>query len=276
MNIEGIKILTNEEYSNIKIFVIDYLSDELKNIIKAQLSTIRHGSVAVNENGNFYSYKNVLNNFLIEYNRKQEDQKLGLIGELLAHVLIKNYEDKLQTISILKNKEDSGFRKGFDIIFYDLNNDCIRYSEVKSGKVNAETTINDKNKERLSKATKDISDKLLSVDDYNDNRHDNRPLRYNFWNSAQIDIQLTVIDNDNKVYIQKLLDNDYNNHETNTKAIIVSVVFNENNDTLDLNEVIDFYEQHKNENFMDDVLIFSIQKHTYELIVDFLKGESYD
>ena len=43
----------------------------------------------------------------------------GMLGELLAHILINNYIEKLKVFSPYFNKEEANIRKGFDVLYID-------------------------------------------------------------------------------------------------------------------------------------------------------------
>ena len=129
MPIDGVRAIEQENYS---IFYVDRFSDEFKQIIREQLQGVWNGFAEADSLPEFYSYKNTLTSFLDRYNPKTEDIKKGMIAELLAHLLINLQDNNLTSLSILKNKEERSIKKGFDIIYCDIDNNKIWYSSALS------------------------------------------------------------------------------------------------------------------------------------------------
>lgn len=80
-NIEGVSFSKTDKYS---LFLILELSDEMKEIIRAQLATICHGENNVNAGYRMYSYKNTIKEFLKRYEDKPENIKIGMITRVLG------------------------------------------------------------------------------------------------------------------------------------------------------------------------------------------------
>jgi hypothetical protein len=102
-------ILEKDTKNGVYICYVEDFSDELKTKIREMLGSIWHGAVDSAERKQF-NYSSTVKRFLERYTEKTPDTKKGMIGELLAHLLIPNYVD-LQAISIMKNKEENSIRK---------------------------------------------------------------------------------------------------------------------------------------------------------------------
>ena len=100
------------------IIEIHYLSDELKNKIKNELTTICHGEYALISESNYFSFEETLIELVKHRIPKSEIKKIGAIGELLLNVIIRSFTD-LKIISPFFNVEERNVKKGFDIIAID-------------------------------------------------------------------------------------------------------------------------------------------------------------
>ena len=265
--IPGIDYLHDNTTKNAAVFFVNELSDELKQIIRDNLSKISYGeAVVADDSTGYFSYKATLQSFLENYNKKDSSLQKGLIGELIANILLRCYIDDLECISVAFNKEENNVKKGYDIVYFDKNKDCIRYSEVKSGEKNQEQTASDKNYLLLYNSKTDIVAKFTDK-------------RKKLWDSAITDAHLVIKDNTKQKFIAKLLQQDQIDNKKGKRkysAILISVLFCDINNKLDYQKVCNFANTTAQESLFDDVMVFSIQKSTYTKVVDFLKEESND
>jgi hypothetical protein len=260
MAINGIKIIEKPKYS---IFYIESLSDDFKEIIRTQLKGIWNGFAEADSLPRFYSYKNTLKEFIDRYNSKSSNIKKGMIGELIAHLILNNQDNGLSTLSILKNKEEKSIKKGFDILYYDIDNNKLWYSEVKSG--SSETgTYNSTayNNILLNRAKTGISTMIAEQ-------------RNSLWESALIDVSLVIKENAGRLDLKQLLSDDSPNLNTNQKknVILISSLYHNLTDEIDENSVSEFLDNTIIEDVFEDVIIISIQKETYEAVANFLSDE---
>jgi hypothetical protein len=260
MAINGIKIIEKPKYS---IFYIERLSDEFKEIIRIQLKGIWNGFAEADSLPNFYSYKFTLTEFIDRYNSKSSKIKKGMIGELIAHLILNHQDNGLSSLSILKNKEEKSIKKGFDIIYCDVANNKLWYSEVKSGsygnRIHNSTAYNDI---LLKRAKKGIS-KMIDEK------------RNSLWESALIDVSLVINENDGRLDLKQLLSDDSPNLNSNQKknVILISSLYHNLSDEIDEISVSDFLDNTIAEDIFEEVIIISIQKETYEAVANFLSDE---
>lgn len=265
-NIEGIN--TNNDNDGVYICYIDNFSDELKKRIKILLSGLWHGTVSSTEDQDIYNYKETLKDFLDRYNAQARDTKKGMIGELLAHVLLPNYLPDFEVVSIMKNPAERKIRTGFDIVYYQKSNPKIWYCEVKSGGDEDDLAVDIKNNERLSTAKTSIKNMFDSG-------------RVTLWQSVIDELNLTIFNQQKRINIKKLLKEDYptGNRSQNKNVILSSVIYKCLDNRICPANLKNHKENIDNENIFIGIIIFSIQKMTYSKIEKFLHDEaeiSYD
>lgn len=260
MPIDGVRTIETTNYS---IFYIDTFSDEFKQIIRGQLQGVWSGFAEADSLPEFYSYKKTLTSFLERYNPKSEDTRKGMIGELLSHILLNYQENKLTSLSILKNKEEKSIKKGFDIIYYHLEDCKLWYSEVKSGRSETGTeTSTNYNKVLLTRAKSGIEAMISER-------------RNSLWESALYDVTAMIKENEGRLNLRQLLSNDSPSINPNQKknVILISALYHNLTDTIDEPSVSEFLNNTIAENIFESVIIVSIQKNTFETVANFLSDE---
>lgn len=242
---------------------VTHFSDELKQLIRGQLSSVWNGFAEVEDLPEIHSYKRTLNSFLDRYRGKSEDIKKGMIGELLSHILISNVLTDFTCLSVLKNKEERSIKKGFDIIYFDDLVSKMWYSEVKSGRSSGTKTTSAYNLELLNRSHTGISKMFLEK-------------RASLWESALIDVKLTIKESKGRLKLATLLDTDspVHNNEEKKNVVLISVLYNCPTDPINLTTIIDFFDSIVLEDCYSDVIIFSVQKKLFELVADFLESEA--
>lgn len=255
--IDGIRFTHNDNH-NIFVCHIDNFSNTLKDELRNRFRTICHG----NTNMETFNYIETLNSFFYRYNKKTEDQKMGIIGELLCHLLLEKHISSLESSSILFNKESAGIKQGFDLIYFDKIKNEHWYGEVKSGHCNTIQSANTKNKDLLSLAKSDLENKLSSG-------------RITLWDAAILDTRATLTEKI-RDKVAKLLKDDYPLNNTNkliSRVVLMSVLFHTLSDEILLAELNDLYINFSQTNSFSSILLFSTQKTTFEKIEQFLKNE---
>ena len=250
------------EDGNITICFINDFSDKLKNHIKQYLTVVCYGPHINNPNQiNAYPFEKTIKSFKERYDNKTPEMQKGMLGELLAHILINNYMKNLKVFSTYINKEESNIRKGFDILYIDTANNCVRYGEVKSGELHGRETISQTNNKLLYAAETDLKDKLCDTE------------RRVLWDNAKFDASLFCSVNNN-YNIHDMLNNDEDTHlSIDKKVILVSVWFHDINDKIDIEQIKAFYERLLGRNTFSDAIIFSVQKNTLEKMKKFMFEE---
>lgn len=250
---------------NITICYIKDFSDNFKDHIKEVLTVVCYGpTISNSEDIKYYPFKDTIKSFKERYESKNEDTKKGMLGELIAHILINLYADNLKVFTPYFNKEESSIRKGFDILYIDTLQNCIRYGEVKSGEKAEDKTVSQSNNGLLYNAESDLKDKLTDS------------TRTVLWDNAKYDANLYMqnLENRQALNLHELLQRDKNTHISEDKKIIlISICFNDINDRIDLEEIKKFYTRHCKRNHFSETILFSIQKSTFQKIEQFFKEE---
>lgn len=261
MDINGVTVTQEDGYA---LCCVDEFTEEIKTLIRDELSAICHGKSEVEEYGlDRHSYKNTLAEFIKRYDTKTAETKKGMMGEFIAHLIINKVLPHLQTVTILFNKEDISIRKGFDLTYVEVEGGVIWYGEVKSGEINGDETPDQKNKGLLTDSKNGIATFFTG----------DRP---NLWNSVIIDVGLSIAQGDRKK-VKELLDADVREitEEEGTKksAILISVLFHDVNNKISAASMQEHLDAIAAEDIFAKVILFSIQKSTYSRIEEFLREE---
>jgi hypothetical protein len=238
-------------------------SDELKEVMKSNLAGIWHGFSEVNEIPDLYTFSQTVASFLDIYSNKGEAVKKGMIGELLAHVLLNAHMERLRPLSILKNMEERHIKKGLDILYYDPSNKDIWYSEVKSGlSTNGAVNSEDYNIVLINRAKNGIVELLNSG-------------RTKLWEKALIEAKL-VLDESNRKSIRDILASELQNLGANEKknTILVSVLYHNLSDQIPFESIERKHAAITTENIFRNHIIVSIQKNTLETIENYLTEQA--
>lgn len=251
--------------NNITICYIKEFSANFKKHIKDVLTIVCYGPTINNpEDIKYYPFEDTIKSFKERYDSKAEDTKKGMLGELLAHILINLYSDNLKVFSQYFNKEESSIRKGFDVLYIDTLHNCIRYGEVKSGEKLKNKTVSQSNNGLLYNAETDLKDKLTDSS------------RTVLWDSAKCDANSFMQNMKNRqvLNLHELLQQDRNTYISNDKKVIlISICFSDVNDKIDLQEIKNFYARLCKRKYFSETILFSIQKSTFQKIEQFFNEE---
>lgn len=176
---QGIDI---EEGQGATVVVLREVSDDFRAHIRERLADYCYGAVEVSEDSTFYSFENTVGEFLVRYDPKPPKTKMGMAGELIAHILMPLLHPDLTPAAIYFNKEERSIKKGFDLTFLGPDDATIWYGEVKSGKVKKESHANEKAAGLVDTAATSLS---LMLDD---------GAQLSRWNAAMADTRLTLED----------------------------------------------------------------------------------
>ena len=263
-NLNGIKCRITNKYS---LFTFNNFTDEIANAIRAQFSEICWGIDDANSNESMYSYHSTIKEFLIRYDSKSEDIKVGMIGEILIHMIIRNYFNNYKVISPFFNISERSIKKGYDIVLTNDNNNDIWILEVKSGCIHKNKSATESMSDLISFANSDLKKRL---------NNENLSL----WKTAINDAKIAISSSDSgKKTILKLLHR-YADEAVNSKYIsknknvfLNGVIFADLDDSVDENTIKRKQESINANGDFNSVYIISVQKKTIEKIYDFLKSE---
>ena len=261
MPVNGITVSKNDGFV---VCYIDSFSEEIKELIRNELAAICHGKNQVEEDTlGHYSYRKTLEDFLNRYSRKDGNTKKGMIGEFLAHLIICRVLDYLKPISIFFNKEEISIKKGFDLNYVEKDGDSIWYGEIKSGEVTEGIHYDDKNTDLLNLAKKDMA-KYHQAE------------RAHLWESVISDAMRSFAAGESK-RVQDLLKMDLQDLQrgdgAKKNAILISVLFHTTDEMLDPKKIKEKLSSIITEDLFSKVILFSIQKSTYQRIEAFMREE---
>ncbi|WP_299267532.1 Hachiman antiphage defense system protein HamA [uncultured Psychrosphaera sp.] len=246
---------------------LESLTDEFKSCIKKHLQSICHG-VALAEKGlSGQTYQRTLKAFKSRYTPKTGNIKKGMIGELLAHVIIFELFDHFDVVSPYFNMEEKSQRKGFDLLLAETSGQNVWITEVKSGALN-KTGCPDKSTSNFLKTAKSDLNRRLNESEMT------------FWQNAINSTNNSILDcKDYKDVIIKILDDelvassDGKARSDDNNVILVSVLYSDINKSFDYKTVEKVCAAINEEAIFNQVFTLSIQKSTYENVATFLFEE---
>lgn len=256
--------------ANSHVFHITNFSDELKRCISKHLRNICHGKSLASQNLSLHNYKNTLNQFRNRYLNKTSQQKKGIMGELLSHVLIHEFLTSYDVISPFFNMEEKSQRKGFDLILTSKSDHEVWITEVKSGELGQKPTPNHAIKSFLSIGKSDLNLRLNQEEE-------------TFWQNAINSAFLAISDcTDYKDAVVEILSSEGvaamsgTAVSTDNNVILISVLFHETNNLFDAGIGNEVALNIKGENLFKNIITFSVQQDTYQQIETFLFEEELD
>ncbi|VYU41662.1 DUF1837 domain-containing protein [Clostridium paraputrificum] len=262
--IDGVMFKKDKDYA---ICHILEFSDELKRLIREQLSFICYGASNASSTRKIYNYNNTLKEFIKRYDEKQNNTKKGMIGELIVHVLINEFFPEYETVSPFFNIEERSIKKGFDVVLTNKINHMMWITEIKSGEIHKDKDVNETNVDLLNTAKSDLYGRLNG---------ENQSLWLNAINGAKIALDSK---NDLKDAVIEILEeygddsSDNKIDSRNMNVFLSSVVFSTFSNTITESRVKRKYNSIIKEKKFSGTFVLSVQKGTYDRIYSFLKSE---
>lgn len=237
--------------------IVSSFSDELKAIIRNNLSSVCYGLNAVQSDEQYYTYRKTLTSVIERYKPKSKSTKIGMLGELLAHILISENVTRLRRATLYLNKEEKSIKKGFDAIFFDPEDKIAWYTEMKAGESGKKATTR-KNQQLLNFAKTDLKKKLEKKSD-------------TYWDNALYDVAFALpkhIQNNFKKLLQEHAPSRRISNPYLANMFLISIVFGNCNDKINFHTLRRFRERTAKNGLT--TMVFSIQKNTYKRIEEFL------
>lgn len=262
--IDGIRVEKDDDST---LCTFEYLSDQFKNIIRRNLVNICNGRQKADTMPDVFTYQYTLDDFFQRFSTKAPATQIGMIGELLSHLLLIELNKQLTSVNPYYNMEERSIKKGFDLVLFDFNlSNKMWITEVKSGEMGSHTLSNDKNKSLLNIAKSDLKKRLNTRAD-------------NVWHNAMNGAYVAMTESDRKNAVIKILANSLvesrTDHITSAghNVILTSVLFGNINDPIDISTVSEFCCDTEVECLFNDLMVISIHKGTISKVIDFLKSE---
>lgn len=238
------------ENQNILEIICNDEEETIKQKLKQLLVTICYGKEQ--EELEIISFDETIEELNKRIERKTDEQKAGMIGELLFHLKsfekLKNYSH----ISIYLNREERSVKKGFDVLLFDGKK--VWYTEVKSRENAQNENITDSHVSKIQEAITDVKGKFSS---------NNK----NYWLTAKSNIA-NVEEKELKKQIADILTKEID-EQIGKNAIGVSAVFKKDIDNIDKEKIKKVLDREKN-NFKNIVAV-CISHEDYKKMIKILK-----
>lgn len=265
MSISGVRYQVDLAHGA-SLCIIDNLSEDLKNLIRSELSKVCHGTAKSSSAKSIYSYVRTLSEFMKRYKGKTSPTKLGMIGELLCHILLFSHDQALSAVSPMFNMEEASIKKGFDLLATRKSDSTLWITEVKSGE--------------LGKVARDQKTRILIDKARDDLVHRIGAENATIWHTAINNVSIAVESNrPEKTVLLELLEDLLDNSEKGANdpslanVILVPILFENTTNAMNF-EII----KEKNKilieaNTFASCIIFAIQKSTLDKVEKFLYSE---
>ena len=151
-----------EERDGYALYVVERFSDELKQEIRRYLTKICRGASQAASAKIMYSYRETAKEFTRLYKTStivSQNRQKGLVGELLAHLLLE-IEGHFIAATPFYNSEERSFKKGFDIMLIDPKTQELWIAEIKSGSKPQQKQATSAIVSLLNKAQTDLRSRL--------------------------------------------------------------------------------------------------------------------
>ncbi len=265
--LKGIEYYKKSKYC---LFCVNEFTDEIKEELRTQFASICHGEDYAGSGRVMYSYRNTVKEFLKRYEGKSPKIKVGMIGELLIHLLIGVYFEEYKVVTPFFNMEERSIKKGYDVVLTETDNPTIWITEVKSGQLHKNKNANQTMLDLLNTAKADLGTRL---------NEENETLWHEAINGAKIAFDTK---NTMKEAVMEVLmswgDEAYNRNNTSEdKNVILSgVVFSDIMDAVTHDIPRDKQANVEREELFNKVYVIALQKGTYDKVYQFIREEAAD
>lgn len=262
---DGVNFKQVDQYA---LCCIETLSDELKATLRANLTRICHGADQANREQAIFKYAATLRSFWGRYSSKTHKTKTGMLGELLAHVVILKLFDGFDVVSPFFNMEEKSIRKGFDLILYESSTNDVWITEVKAGGLASNKTSCAATRALLAKARDDLKGRLAEPE-------------MNHWLNAMNAAQKSITDKTGyRESVMEILgmEGDMAVSDSATASdnnvVLISALFNDVSQRVIETTVSDFTRDLIAKPIFKAVLVLSLHKGTLQKLEDFLRAEA--
>ena len=264
---EGVSYQKKDNYS---VFWIEDFSDDVKNAIREQLSVICYGEDNTKTGRRMFSYISTVKEFLKRYNKKTKDIQIGMIGELLVHLIFQNYFEEYKSVTPYFNMEERSIKKGYDAVVTEADNPTLWIIEVKSGEIHLNKTSDQTINDLVGNAKGDLDIRLNT---------ENKSLWLEAINGAKISFDSNNVMKDAVMDI--LYDwgdaADVGVYKSDDKRVILTgVLFSDLSDGITANNLQKKQKRIEKTGEFKQIYVLGIQKETYSKVYDFLREEAED
>ena len=263
-SIPGVKILSSGQHT---VAVVESFTDDLKQRLRDRLSHYCYGSIAVDARPSYYSFSRTATEFLTRFNGQGPTTRIGMVGELLTHLLVEDVYHDLDNFSLFLNKEERSIKKGFDLTFFAHERQEIWYAEVKTTAASG-IDANPKARNLFARASSDLGEKLTASH------------RRSLWDAALGDAAQTLF-GARQISVRELLQDDSVAVESQLltargvvlAAAVIQPVTGSLGD-LDLADLAARLNTLTTHTAFDEVRFLAIQKGTIQKVIEFFEEEA--
>lgn len=261
---DGVSLKKVDEYA---LCCVEVLSDELKAALRDNLARICHGAEQASRDREMYKYAATIKAFWSRYSDKPPKTQIGMLGELLSHVIILKLFTQFEVVSPFFNLEEKSIKKGFDLLLYEAAKKNVWITEVKSGELHKKTTCG-ATRDLLAKARDDLKKRLAEQE-------------LNHWqnaiHAARIAIQSKADYRDLVIDILEaegeLVENNSANSQDNN-VFLVSALFSDVAQQVAETTISTFATELAGKLLFKSVFVLSLHKGTLKKLEDFLQVEA--
>lgn len=257
-----------QQIDNYALCCIEHFSDELKAALKDNLTRICHGVDQASRDRAMFKYPATLRAFWDRYSSKTKKTQIGMLGELLSHVVILKLFPDFDVVSPFFNMEEKSIRKGFDLLLYKSSSNEVWITEVKSGGLAKDKTPCTATRDLLAKARDDLKVRLAEQE-------------LNHWqnaiNAARSSIHSKADFRESVLEILELEgDMAVENSATaaDNNVFLISALFHDVSKRVAKQTISKFTADLTGRAIFKTVLVLSLHKGTLECLEDFLKEEA--
>lgn len=248
---------------------VENFSDELKQALRENLTRICHGAEQASKERAIYKYPATIKHFWEErYSKKSWETRIGMLGELLSHVIILKLFPNFDVVSPFFNMEEKSIRKGFDLLLYETSNNTVWITEVKSGGLGKDKTSSSTTSALLRLARDDLKKRLAEQE-------------LNHWlnaiNAARNAIQTNSNYRDSVIEILELegdLAESSSATASDNNVFLISAQFSDVSQPIVEQTISEFTSALVDSSVFNKVWVLSLHKSTLEKLEDFLKKEA--
>lgn len=262
---DGVSFKQVDQYA---LCCIENLSDELKAALRENLTRICHGADQASRDRAIFKYPATLRAFWDRYSSKPWKTKIGMLGELLSHVIILKLFPDFDVVSPFFNMEEKSIRKGFDLLLYESSKSNVWITEVKSGGLGEGKTPCAATRALLAKARDDLKGRLAEQE-------------LNHWqnaiNAARNSIHAKA---DYRESVLEILELEGDMAEgsvataSDNNVFLISALFSDVSQRVAEKTISKFTTDLVDKSIFKSVLVLSLHKGTLERLEDFLRMES--
>lgn len=257
-----------DDESSVSLCIVDDLSSQLQEIIRSELSKVCHGPAKAEEGRKSYTYKPTIREFVKRYKNKSPTTKLGMIGELLCHILLFHFNKKLKPASPFFNMEEGSIKKGFDLMVVNTDDNSFWITEVKSGEL-GEKDKHQKIRSLIDLAKSDLIERLTAKSS-------------TIWYSAINNIEISLSGSTSEKKILKDLleefieggDEEVIKDSKSMNVFLVPILFEKVANSVEIEAIKEKHKKIADAGDFSNCLVFAIQKSTIAKVENFLFNEA--